>query len=95
MPKIKQFTDKLILELESIQSAILLTNNNTDTQWFYKCAQNARVICFTKGRINFYTKDKGKTYPTNGQSFFYFGNNENNFVNIFKRIGLIMKVVNE
>ncbi len=90
MPLIRQFTDKLIDELPNIKSAILLTNNNTDTLWFYKCAINAETICFTKGRISFY-KDEGiRTQPTNGQAFFYFGRNTEKFYEVFSEIGLIM-----
>lgn len=93
MPHIRQFTDKLIDEIPNIKSAILLTNNNTDTSWFHKSAKNASVICFTKGRINFYKTDKDKTYPTNGQSFFYFGKNEKEFNRVFSNIGLLVRCV--
>lgn len=93
MPAIKTFTGKLISELPNIKSAILLTNNNTDTLWFYGCAQRAKLICFTKGRINFYKADKEKTYPTNGQAFFYFGPDEERFFSVFKDVGLIVKVI--
>ncbi len=93
MPLIRQFTDKLVEELPNINSAILLTNNSTDTLWFYKCAEYAEAVCFTKGRINFYKADEVRTQPTNGQAFFYFGDNEKVFVEIFIKHGLIMKVV--
>jgi len=92
-PEIEQFTNKLIEELPNINSAILLTNNNTDTKWFRKCAHNAQIICFTEGRINFYKQDKEKTYPTNGQTFFYYGNNDQRFIEIFKYIGFLVKVI--
>jgi len=93
MPEIKIFTDKLIDELPNIKSAILLTNNNTDTKWFYKCAREARLICFTNGRISFYTEEKTRTQPTNGQAFFYFGKDENSFIDVFKEIGLIFRLL--
>jgi len=92
-PTIKEFTDKLISELPHIQSAILLTNNNTDTQWFVKCAMNADLMCLTTGRINFYTSEIEKTMPTNGQAFFYFGDNPEAFAEVFKDRGLIVKVI--
>ncbi len=92
-PMMNQFIDKLIEELPNISNAILLTNNNTDTNWFYNCAINAKSICFTKGRINFYTENIDKTYPTNGQSYFYYGTKNDTFVEVFKHRGLIMEVV--
>lgn len=93
MPEIRDFTDKLIEELPNISSAILLTNNNTDTKWFYKCATNSVAVCFTKGRINFYKVDAEKTYPTNGQAFFYFGDDLDKFKEVFSDIGLVMSVI--
>ena len=93
MPQIRQFTDKLIEELPHVTSAILLTNNNTDTQWFHKCAEKAKIICFTKGRINFYTVEIEETQPTNGQTFFYFGNNEKLFIQVFGNLGILMKAI--
>lgn len=93
MPEIRNFTNKLIKELSNINSAILLTNNNTDTKWFHKCARYAQVICFTTGRINFYTSEIAETQPTNGQTFFYFGENENKFIDVFSKHGMMMKVL--
>ncbi|KKL77956.1 hypothetical protein LCGC14_2029740, partial [marine sediment metagenome] len=70
MPEIRDSVDKLIDELPNIESAILLTNNNTDTRWFGKLVYHSKLICFTKGRIKFYKTDREKTQPTNGQIFF-------------------------
>jgi ParB family chromosome partitioning protein len=89
-PEIKQFIDKLLGELEEGQQAILLTNNNTDTTWFHDAAKKARLVCFTKGRINFYKSDGRTTNPTNGQVFFYFGKNHKRFSEVFGEFGLIM-----
>lgn len=94
MPQIRQFTDKLIEELPHLNAAILLTNNNTDTLWFHNCSRSASVICFTKGRINFYTAEIEETQPTNGQSFFYFGKEEKRFIEVFEKYGMMMKVIN-
>ena len=90
MPLIRQFTNKLIDELSNIKSAILLTNNSADTLWFHKCAINATAICFTKGRIYFYTVDREETRPVNGQAFFYLGRDRDKFYKVFSEIGLIM-----
>lgn len=91
MPLIEQFVDKLISELPHLKAAILLTNNNTDTQWFLKATKAAQLICFTTGRIGFYTEEIDKTAPTNGQTFFYYGDNEIKFKEIFDGIGWIAR----
>lgn len=93
MPLIQQFTDKLVDELPNIHSAILLTNDQTDTLWFHKCAEKAEVICFKRGRIGFYTPDKEKTAPTNGQAFQYFGPNVDRFIDVFREVGLLVRPI--
>lgn len=88
---IDRFVEKLVSS--SFDEAILLTNNNTDTKWFYAAAISAQVVCFTSGRINFYTEEIEKTLPTNGQTFFYFGDNADRFCAVFTDVGLLMRVV--
>lgn len=93
MPQIREFTDKLIESLPDIKSAILLTNDQTDTLWWQKCAINAQVICMPSGRISFYTPTKGKTAPLNGQTFFYYGNEEKKFKKEFSGYGLMLRAI--
>jgi len=87
-PLIQQFIDKLLysIECEDVTQAILLTNNNTDTQWFHAAARLANYVCFTKGRIRF-LKQGQETQPTNGQAFFYFGPNIEKFRIRFAGVG--------
>ena len=60
-----------------ITQSVVLTNNNTDTAWFKRLANWADAMCFTTGRISFYKSDMVTyTSPTNGQTFFYKGDNE-------------------
>jgi len=93
-PLVKQFVFKLIDEYTTgnTKRAILLTNNNTDTNWFYKAAKIAGIVCFTKGRINFKKPDGSLSSPTNGQAFFYFGENKKLFRAEFMQYGLIFEV---
>jgi phage N-6-adenine-methyltransferase len=92
-PEIGQFIDKLIEEYEEgrTTAAILLTNNSADTLWFDRASRNAALVCFTKGRINFYDANDETTQPTNGQTFFYFGKDDEAFQNIFSQVGGIYK----
>src|SRR5262249_21331325 len=66
-PLISQFVEKLIQEYGSgrTTAAIMLTHNNTDTEWFHNAASVARAVCFTKGRIRFYKADGEIAAPTN------------------------------
>lgn len=92
-PLVAQFIVKLLAELETahVTTAILLTNNNTDTKWWHDAARRASAVCFTLGRINFYKADGQITQPTNGQTFFYFGADPVAFASLFDRFGLIMR----
>lgn len=92
-PEVKLFVDKLLSELKPGQQAILLTNNNTDTNFFHRAARRAAAICFTKGRINFLKPDGMQSSPTNGQVFYYFGDNKEKFVRHFAEFGIMMMAI--
>ena len=89
--EIKIFIDKLLSS--NFDQAIVLTNNSADTSWFVNLASACDFMCFTSGRIKFYNKDGESSAPTNGQTFFYFGENTKLFADEFKQYGLIMGVV--
>ena len=91
-PLVEEFIDKLLIEYaaKKVTAAILLTNNNTDTKWWHSAAQVAAAVCFTAGRINFYKADGSESQPTNGQNFFYFGEQAATFANEFTKHGLTM-----
>ena len=92
--EIKLFIAKLFDIKTSFNSAIVLTNNSADTSWFNSLANRSDAMCFTTGRISFYNSDGESSAPTNGQTFFYFGDHSWDFMSEFKQYGLIMKVVN-
>jgi ParB family chromosome partitioning protein len=95
-PAINHYVDKLLYELKDGQQAILLTNDQTDTNFFHKAANRADAVCFHKGRIKFYDQDGiTQTNPTNGQVFFYFGDNPQRFAKIFSKFGIIMRRYDE
>ena len=91
-PTVGHFIEKLCGEIAdgNVTAAILLTNNNTDTKWWHLAASLSAAVCFTAGRINFYKEDGSITQPTNGQTFFYFGDNAKQFANVFGEYGLLM-----
>ena len=91
-PLISHFIDRLCEAAESgeIDAAILLTHNYTDTRWFHKAAATADAICFTRGRIKFYSPTGEIAAPTQGQAFFYFGPDVEKFVRQFSDFGFVM-----
>jgi phage N-6-adenine-methyltransferase len=91
-PHIHDFVAKLAEEYSSgrVTEAILLTHNYTDTRWFHLAAKHATAILFTRGRIGFEDPAGNKAAPTQGQSFFYYGDNLAEFKNIFGEFGLVV-----
>lgn len=93
-PLISEFMEKLCSEyLEGrCTEAIALTHNYTDTRWFQGTAAHASAICFTKGRVKFYSPSGEVAAPTQGQAFFYFGSNVDAFVEAFADVGFVVEV---
>jgi len=95
MPEIKQFTDKLISEIEAgrVDEAIILTNNSSDTSWFHSLLSASTVACLTKGRIPFYSLENKTMATRQGQCFFYVGSNQDRFSDTFKQFGAIIQTI--
>lgn len=94
-PAIGQFIEKACHEFESgaVDRMIVLTHNYTDTRWFQQAAHEADAICFTKGRIRFESPTGEKAAPTQGQAFFYFGDDIARFHEVFSEIGFVVQVL--
>lgn len=93
-PAIGQFADKMITEWQSgrVVAAVMLTHNYTDTAWFQKLAATATAICFTRGRIRFVSPAGEVAAPTQGQAYFYFGDDVARFATAFAQAGFIVEV---
>jgi len=91
-PLIAQFVEKLCGEVESgrVSEAVMLTHNYTDTAWFHRAAETCDAICFTRGRVRFVSQDGVLASPTQGQAFFYFGDNRQAFAQVFSSIGFVV-----
>jgi len=89
------FIDKLIEERINghVSAAVVLTNNSTDTVWFEKAVRHCSAICFTRGRIRFEVPNAGPVLPTQGQAFFYFGNDRTIFTDVFDAVGFCVEPV--
>ena len=92
MPGIRQFVDKLCDHYAAgdVSAAILLTNDNTDTKWWQRACITATRVCLCAGRISFYNAAGDWSAPTNGQSFFYMGNDAAKFQKVFSEHGIIV-----
>lgn len=84
---ISKFCDKLIGDLPDISQAIVLVNNATETEWFKKLIEQASAVCFTYGRVKFYSPDGRIAQPLQGQALLYFGSNAKKFVDVFSSKG--------
>lgn len=86
------FVEKLCKSHEggSVPQAILLTNNNTDTAWWHQAVDCSSAVCFTKGRIPFYSPAGESAKPTNGHTLFYLGSRCKPFAKEFGRFGSIL-----
>lgn len=91
-PLIAQFVSKMCAERKAgrVVAAIMLTHNYTDTAWFHEAASIADAICFTRGRVKFYEPDGDVAAPTQGQAFFYFGDDARLFAACFKSVGFVV-----
>jgi hypothetical protein len=72
-----------------VESAVMLSHNNTDTRWFHMLSYVASAICFPKKRIRFYRGEEIAA-PANGQAFFYLGDDQEKFAEVFSEIGLVV-----
>ena len=86
---IEKFVDKLIGS--SIEEAITLTHNCTETSWGQKLIGNAKVVAFPTGRIDCKTPSGDGGSPKQGSMICYFGSNIDKFFDTFGRIGVCLK----
>jgi phage N-6-adenine-methyltransferase len=89
--EIGRFVGKLIDEIEcgNTTAAVMLTHNYTDTLWFQEAALAMDLLCFTRGRIKFVDAAGAECNPTQGQAFFYYGDNTERFRDVFSPFGFV------
>jgi phage N-6-adenine-methyltransferase len=70
-----------------VTAAIMLTHTYSSSAWFQSALAVTDAICFARKRVKFY-KPRGKpANPTQGQTFFYFGDETDKFLRAFRTLG--------
>lgn len=91
--KVDLFIKRLIefYQQNEVIGAIVLTNNATDTEWFHLITEVSAAICLVAGRIKFHTANSDdSSTPSQGQLFFYLGDNADKFNEVFSSFGTVM-----
>jgi hypothetical protein len=90
--EIGPFITKLVREIDAdhVSAAVLLTHSYTDTEWFHSVMPVAQMLCFTKGRVKFEDEAGDPCAPTQGQVFFYYGPDVEEFAEVFRVFGGIV-----
>jgi len=80
------FAKKLVSERKAgnLESAIVLTNNGTDTKWYNTINSISDCVAFTKKRMKFEKDGVPQTNNNKGQCFFYIGNDPEGFKRQFR-----------
>ncbi len=89
-PLINEFSKKICESLESMEQAIVLVNNATETSWFQNMAKVSASICFVDKRIRFLDPAGKPGAPLQGQAALYFGGNIKKFVAEYARFGVVL-----
>ena len=89
---IGSFTEKLCEshQMGSVDQAIALVNNATETKWFQALASQASAICFPSGRVKFWHPQK-EAVPLQGQAILYLGCAGHEFARVFSSFGFCME----
>jgi phage N-6-adenine-methyltransferase len=91
-PLMGLFAEKALEELRSgrVTSAIILTNNATETAWGNMLLAACDAVCFVKGRIKFLNAQGVQEHtPLQGQMLSYFGGEADAFAAAFAQIGVV------
>lgn len=89
----QRWTNKLIAEYQAghVKQALLLVNAATETRWFERLY--AYPVCFVRGRVRFLSPLGINGGSTLGSAVVYFGSDEQRFVQVFQRIGVLVRRV--
>lgn len=88
--RIGQFAKKMLEELPTVDQAIVLVNNATETSWFNDFISVASAVCFPRGRVRFIDgHGNAMSTPLQGQAVIYIGNDTDRFCEVFHSFGWV------
>lgn len=75
-----------------VKEAIFLGPNSTEQAWFQLLLNEISLACLTNHRISFINGITlyQETNPENGSAFFYLGDNQRKFCEVFNKFGTII-----
>lgn len=86
---IGQLIDKLFSS--SVNQAIVMVNNATETKWGNKLLSHSKAVCFVTKRVKFITPEGlSLKSPLQGQMFCYIGDNALGFKDEFSQYGVVL-----
>jgi phage N-6-adenine-methyltransferase len=90
-PQISKFSDAVVAKRGQYESAVVLVNNATETQWLQQMMNVCDAMCFIHGRIKFLdVNGVASGAPLQGQCVLYFGKQVDAFITQFKGFGICM-----
>ncbi len=86
---IAEFVQKLLhhFNRKDVTEAIILTCNDTESEWFQELLLQATAIILLKGKINHQLAGGELVVPSKGECLFYFGDNPQKFLKEFGELG--------
>lgn len=76
----------------TVNQAVVLVNNATETEWFNVLVERASAVCFPSSRVKFWKPDGETGAPLQGQAIIYMGLNADRFAENFKEAGWIARL---
>jgi hypothetical protein len=73
----------------AVTAAIAIVNNATETAWFQDLCAQAAALCFPRGRVRYWHREKGSVQPLQGQVLVYLGPDPDAFAAAFRRFGVV------
>lgn len=88
--EIEKFVTKFSFSVDSIDAALILVNNATETLWFQRLLDLCPMVGFFNSRIAFLREDGEFKKPMQGQAIFYYGKETERFVKSFQEVSRIV-----
>ena len=91
---IDRFVDRLVQSVAhgSVSQAVMLTHNNTDTEWFHVALQATSCFALLRGRVKYWSDRGESSAPLNGAVLYFYGISTHQVQSVFGEHGIISEV---